>query len=290
MAIMDSPATFLVGGLGCMAIALHPNSSNAVSAYFAGCGLASAGYAMKRSYELQVEGAIANTMREYQVSSTAAEAEIRINQIYEAAYPQQQPMIMPGVEFNSEEYFNWDNFIIDYDNYPHALIEGNTGCGKSVTATAMCLYFGGTNIVSNPHKKPGDYPGMVQHCSGGRYGNWKKAKIPEHYLTSNESMKELFESFLSGNLPFSCSCAHFLKIIYIEMKRRYRLRDKGDENYPSINVIVDELNSTIDNLKGSKIPEEKDSSRVSIMSNSNSNNGNNNNPGTLQRRRRDQGI
>ena len=114
MAIMDSPATFLVGGLGCMAIALHPNSSNAVSAYFAGCGLASAGYAMKRSYELQVEGAIANTMREYQVSSTAAEAEIRINQIYEAAYPQQQPMIMPGVEFNRT--YAVPLYIVHFDN------------------------------------------------------------------------------------------------------------------------------------------------------------------------------
>ncbi|MGB3510942.1 MAG: hypothetical protein WBA93_17260 [Microcoleaceae cyanobacterium] len=64
---MDSPATFLIGGLTCMAIALHPNQSNATAAYFAGCGVASAGVGMKKAYELQVEGAIATTMREYQV-------------------------------------------------------------------------------------------------------------------------------------------------------------------------------------------------------------------------------
>ena len=72
MVVMDNPTTFLIGGLTCMTIALHPNQSNAVSAYFAGCGVFASGYAMKQAYELQVEGAIANTMREYQVTSTAA--------------------------------------------------------------------------------------------------------------------------------------------------------------------------------------------------------------------------
>ena len=158
MGIMDTPATFLIGGLGCMAIALHPNSSNAVSAYFAGCGIASAGYAMKRSYELQVDGAIANTMREYQVTSTAAEAEIRINQIYESAYPQQQlPMMLPNTELDADKYFEWHKFVIESDKYPHAILEGETGGGKSTLATALVKYLGGTVIVSNPHYKPGDF-------------------------------------------------------------------------------------------------------------------------------------
>ncbi|NET15702.1 MAG: hypothetical protein F6K08_24160 [Okeania sp. SIO1H6] len=250
---MDNPATFLIGGLGCMAIALHPNSSNAVSAYFAGCGLASAGYAMKRSYELQVEGAIANTMREYQVSSTAAEAEIRINQIYEAAYPQQQlPMIMSNTELDADKYFEWIRFVTESDKYPHAILEAETGGGKSTLATALVKYLGGEAIVSNPHYKPGDFSEFTNYCKGMNYGSWKQDTIPEHYLKDNESMETLFKDFIEDNLPFSVSCAHFFKIIHIEMKRRYKLRERGIENYPFVNVIADEFNETIDELKQSK--------------------------------------
>ncbi len=253
MGIMDSPATFLIGGLGGMAIALHPNSSDAVSAYFAGCGIASAGLAMKRSYELQVDGAIANTMREYQVTSTAAEAEIRINQIYESAYPQQQlPMMLPNTELDADKYFEWHKFVIESDKYPHAILEGETGGGKSTLATALVKYLGGTVIVSNPHYKPGDFSEFVNHCKGMNYGSWKQDIIPEHYLKDNESMEKLFKDFLDDNLPFTVSCAHFFKIIHIEMKRRYKLREKGVEDYPFINIIADEFNETIDELKQSK--------------------------------------
>lgn len=253
MAIMDSPVTFLVGGLGCMAIALHPNSSNLVSAYFAGCGLASAGYAMKRAYELQVDGAIANTMREYQVTSTAAEAEIRINQIYESAYPQQQlPMMLPNAELDAEKYFEWIRFVTESDKYPHVILEGETGGGKSTLATALVKYLGGKVIVSNPHYKPGDFQEFTNYCKGMNYGSWKQDKIPEHYLKDNESMEKLFKDFLEDKLPFTVSCAHFFKIIHIEMKRRYKLREKGREDYPFINIIADEFNETIDELKQSK--------------------------------------
>ncbi|NEP85611.1 MAG: hypothetical protein F6K18_01530 [Okeania sp. SIO2C2] len=250
---MGSPVTFLVGGVGCMAIALHPNSSNAVSAYFAGCGIASAAYAMKRSYELQVDGAIANTMREYQVSSTAAEAEIRINQIYESAYPQQQlPMMMSNTELDADKYFEWIRFVTESDKYPHAILEAETGGGKSTLATALVKYLGGEAVVSNPHYKPGDFSEFTNYCKGMNYGSWKQDTIPEHYLKDNESMETLFKDFIDDNLPFSVSCAHFFKIIHIEMKRRYKLREKGIENYPFVNIIADEFNETIDELKQSK--------------------------------------
>ncbi len=254
MDIMGSPVTFLVGGVGCMAIALHPSCSNAVSAYFAGCGIASAGYAMKRSYELQVDGAIANTMREYHVTSTAAEAEIRINQLYEAAYPQQQPMMImsQNTELDPDKYFEWIRFVTESDKYPHAILEAETGGGKSTLATALVKYLGGVAIVSNPHYKPGDFQEFTNYCKGMNYGSWKQDTIPEHYLESNESMELLFQDFLDNNLPFTVSCAHFFKIIHLEMKRRYKLREKGIENYPFINIIADEFNETIDELKQSK--------------------------------------
>ncbi|NEQ37012.1 MAG: hypothetical protein F6K40_12305 [Okeania sp. SIO3I5] len=254
MDIMGSPVAFLVGGVGCMAFALHPHSSNAVSAYFAGCGIASAGYAMKRSYELQVDGAIANTMREYHVTSTAAEAEIRINQLYEVAYPQQQTMmLMPqNTELDVDKYFEWIRFVTESDKYPHAILEAETGGGKSTLATAFVKYLGGVAIVSNPHYKPGDFQEFTNYCKGMNYGSWKQDTIPEHYLKDDKSMEILFQDFLDDNLPFTVSCAHFFKIIHIEMKRRYKLREKGIENYPFINIIADEFNETIDELKQSK--------------------------------------
>ena len=255
MVVMDSPTTFLIGGLTCMAIALHPNQSNAVSAYFAGCGVFASGYAMKQAYELQVEGAIANTMREYQVSSTAAEAEVRINQIYESAYPQQQQMFLPP-NFELENKFDWDKFNTDPDKYPHILIAGETGAGKSTTATALVKFLDGECVVCNPHYKPGDYQSFVNYCKGMEYGNWSDDLIPEHYLKNNESIKQLFDEFLTEKLPFNPTYAQCFKIIHIEMKRRYKLRENGNEDYPFINIIADEFNEAIDELLKQKSKED----------------------------------
>ena len=140
---------------------------------------------------------------------------------------------------SNEQYFDWKLFDKQSDKYAHIAIVGGTGDGKSFTAENVSAILSGFLLVSHPHRKPSDYPNIKAiHCGGRNYGEWKTDK-PVNF-------KELIEPSPNSRISF----ASLVKTLELEMDRRYKLYEKGDENYPMVNVILDEMNTCL-----AKIPE-----------------------------------
>ncbi|MGE5658392.1 MAG: hypothetical protein ACM37W_17445 [Actinomycetota bacterium] len=146
----------------------------------------------------------------------------------------QEPLPLP----ESPQFFDWQLFNTDPNKWPHLAIVGGTGDGKSYTTEWAINWLDGVAIVCHPHRKPKDFPGIKAVYSGGRnYGDWEM----------DEPVN--FEDLVAGNAG-KVSFASFLKTIEVEMDRRYKLYEKGVEDYPMINVVLDEFNTAL-----SKIPD-----------------------------------
>lgn len=148
------------------------------------------------------------------------------------------PEILPDNNAPEElNFFDWNLFNADPNKWPHLAIVGGTGDGKSYTTERLVTALDGEILICHPHKKPSDYPGYRAIYGGGRnYGDW------DNDPSAN------FDLLLSGNAG-KVSCASFLKGLEEEMDLRYKRYEQGDESYSTVNVILDELNTTL-----SKIP------------------------------------
>jgi hypothetical protein len=56
--------------------------------------------------------------------------------------------------------FDWDWLNTRYDDYPHILILGKTGAGKSYLAERLGRFLTGSTLVLTPKKKPGTFVGL----------------------------------------------------------------------------------------------------------------------------------
>lgn len=149
----------------------------------------------------------------------------------------------PQAQIEAEEspFFDWDNFDKYPNKYPHIIEIGGTGDGKSYLAEYLAKKLSGLIIVSHPHRKPSDYVGIDSiHCGGRNYGDWKKDKA----IT--------FESLLNP-CGQKISFASFIKTVNEEMDRRYKLYEQGIEDYPQVNIVLDELNTCL-----AKVPKSVD--------------------------------
>lgn len=162
----------------------------------------------------------------------------------------EEDYLLPPIE-NPEEYdldysyesenqfFDWKLFDKQSDKYAHIAIVGGTGDGKSFTAENVSAVLGGLLLISHPHRKPSDYPGVKAiHCGGRNYGEWKTDKPV--------TFKELIEPPPNSRISF----ASLVKTLELEMDRRYKLYENGNDNYPMVNIILDEMNTCL-----AKIPE-----------------------------------
>jgi hypothetical protein len=146
------------------------------------------------------------------------------------------PDILPDNVTEELQFFDWNLFNLDPNKWPHLAIVGGTGDGKSYTTERLVTVLDGEILICHPHKKPSDYPGYRAIYGGGRnYGDWDNDRPAN------------FDSLLSGNAG-KISCASFLKGLEEEMDLRYKRYEQGDESYPMINVILDELNTTLSKL------------------------------------------
>jgi DNA polymerase III delta prime subunit len=150
--------------------------------------------------------------------------------------------------------FDWNELKDKRDEYPHLLLLGKTGAGKSILAENLCTRLGGKVLAVAPHYKRGDYANASIIIGAGR-------KVGESMLPySDEPVKgksqdtdpELdFDDIV--NKRVSASAAQFLNALLREMNRRYQLVDPetGEpdengiyqsefENAPVYNIILDE--------------------------------------------------
>ncbi len=70
-----------------------------------------------------------------------------------------QPFTIPIVSPESK-LFDWDLLNTAYDDFPHLLMLGKTGAGKSFLAEYLGRFLNGSTIVITPKKKPKDFIGM----------------------------------------------------------------------------------------------------------------------------------
>ncbi|WNZ45212.1 hypothetical protein Q2T42_25835 [Leptolyngbya boryana CZ1] len=70
-----------------------------------------------------------------------------------------QPFTIPIVSPESK-LFDWNLLNTAYDDFPHLLMLGKTGAGKSFLAEYLGRFLNGSTIVITPKKKPKDFIGM----------------------------------------------------------------------------------------------------------------------------------
>jgi energy-coupling factor transporter ATP-binding protein EcfA2 len=109
------------------------------------------------------------------------------------------------------EQFQWADLCHRPNRYAHLLILGKTGSGKSFLAEHLIKFlighFGGEAWVLHPHIKPGEFEG---HSIKGRGRNFPEI---------GEALGKLLA----------------------EMQSRYEKRDRGDESYGWLHVMIDEF-------------------------------------------------
>lgn len=107
------------------------------------------------------------------------------------------------------DLFDWARLQQDPNVFPHLLILGKTGAGKSTLAERLLHLLSGDAMILTPHYKPSDFPGYDVIGKGRVYGDIAKV----------------------------------LDAVLDEMDGRYQLYAIGDENYPWLNICIDEFPS-----------------------------------------------
>jgi len=107
----------------------------------------------------------------------------------------------------SPELFDWNDFRSNPDLFPHLMILGKTGSGKSMLAEWLLSQLGGKITAVTPHRSPND---------------WKGIKV------------------VGGGRDFSAIAEYFSELTG-EMQRRYQLYDIGRTDFDPWNIAIDEL-------------------------------------------------
>lgn len=122
--------------------------------------------------------------------------------------------------------FDWSN-LRNATTYPHLIIEGKTGQGKSTLTEHLCSLLGGKAIAVAPHWEPGDFPSADLIVGIGRdYGG----------AIQSEPMVD-WADILGGQVV---SVTGFIKSLHAEMIQRYK---SDRSNCKPVNIILDEFNA-----------------------------------------------
>lgn len=102
--------------------------------------------------------------------------------------------------------FDWNELNCYPNHFPHLLLLGKTGAGKTTLAERLLNLLPGDRLLITPHHKPTDFPGVKCIGRGRDYAE-----------------------ILIG-----------LQGLAKEMQARYQLYSEGDESYGWLNVVIDE--------------------------------------------------
>jgi predicted RNA-binding Zn-ribbon protein involved in translation (DUF1610 family)/energy-coupling factor transporter ATP-binding protein EcfA2 len=132
---------------------------------------------------------------------------------------------------DSIQLFDWQRFNTERNEFPHILIAGKTGGGKSTLAEYLASLFDGIVIAVAPHWTKGDFTSADLVIGWGR--NEGEAV----------DFKYSFAEILTGQI--NATVGEFMGALFKEMDRRYTLtptQERVGDNEEPITVILDEFN------------------------------------------------
>ena len=158
---------------------------------------------------------------------------------------------LTAVESENYPVFDWQWLITEADRFPHILVLGGTGDGKSTLVEAIAPTLSNRVLVVAPHWQSGDFKGCNEVYGKNRnIGNtalpYKMKPLPG--ISQNEVKLVPFNK-LKSDTPV----LQVLQALYVEMIRRYELvNDSGvlddngiyryhQEGSEKISVILDEF-------------------------------------------------
>ena len=175
-----------------------------------------------------------------------------------------RPPALTAVDDLTVKLFDWRTFETSPDKFPHVLVLGATGDGKSSLGEYLgILMQQGKRFAIAPHTKPDDWRGFDGVFGGGRdYGKDSDIYRMFHQLEAPlveklakkyapEDLEEVdfvsYNDIILGHKR-SPTIAQTIAAIYSEMDRRYKLRDRGIENWEMHNWYIDEIPAIAKNL------------------------------------------
>lgn len=140
----------------------------------------------------------------------------RQNRLYEAFKPSQPAILTVSTPITQPDLFDWQEFKTAPNKFPHIMIEGATGTGKTSLAEFILDLLPGERLVITPKRRVTQWQGL------------NVVGTPLKFPVIQQAFDTLLE----------------------EMENRYELLDRGDENYPFLNFIVDEYPLIAANCEG----------------------------------------
>lgn len=153
---------------------------------------------------------------------------------YSAQSTTQKPPLVP---------FNWLDLKTQRDKYPHLMLLGSTGDGKSVLAENLGALLGGTVIGAIPHWEAGEYESL--DLVVGEELNYGVSALPysdepEKGKTQNDEPEIVLADILNRKTrPTICQ---FLRAVYNEMIERFQLDPvtRKRPNREPLTIVLDE--------------------------------------------------